>query len=109
MTATKIKRTPENDGLAITWQDGSETKITFQRLRDECPCAGCKGETVLFETYQPVKLPVATPGMYDLKAIQTVGNYSIQPTWGDGHSTGLYSWDYLYEIATKKQHGQNGH
>ncbi|MBC8043251.1 MAG: DUF971 domain-containing protein [Rhizobacter sp.] len=98
MNLVKIKRTSDT-ALSLTWDNGETTDITLQKLRDECPCAGCKGETVLFETYQPVKLNVLTPGMYELKKIGTVGNYSIQPLWGDGHNTGLYSWDYLYHIS----------
>lgn len=101
MNLIKIKRTSDT-ALALTWDSGETTGITLQKLRDDCPCAGCKGETVLFETYQPVKLNVLTPGMYELKKIETVGNYSIQPLWGDGHNTGLYSWDYLYHISAAK-------
>jgi DUF971 family protein len=38
--------------------------------------------------------------MYDLKKIDVIGNYAIQPLWGDGHNTGLYGWDYLRQIST---------
>ncbi|MFN3393756.1 MAG: DUF971 domain-containing protein [Candidatus Thermochlorobacter sp.] len=99
MTLTKLKRYAENI-LALTWSDGQTTYITLQKLRDECPCANCKGETVLFESHQPTKLPVFVPGMYDLRKIDVVGNYSIQPHWGDGHQTGLYTFDYLRAISS---------
>lgn len=68
MTLTKLKRHGENI-LALTWSDGQTTYITLQKLRDECPCASCKGETVLFESHRPTKLPVFVPGMYDLKKL----------------------------------------
>lgn len=100
MTLSKLKRTSDTE-LSLTWSGGETTIVSLQRLRDECPCAGCKGETVLFEHYAPVKLPIATPGMYDLKSVGIVGNYSLQPVWGDGHSTGLYAFDYLYELSKK--------
>lgn len=39
------------------------------------------------------------PGMYELKNLQAVGNYAVQAEWGDGHNTGIYSWDILRAIA----------
>jgi DUF971 family protein len=36
---------------------------------------------------------------FRLKGLQRVGGYAIQPTWEDGHGTGIYSWDYLRKIA----------
>jgi len=43
---------------------------------------------------------VFVPGMYELKKIEIVGNYSIQPHWGDGHQTGLYTFDYLHKLSS---------
>jgi DUF971 family protein len=40
--------------------------------------------------------------MYDLKTINKVGNYAINPVWEDGHDTGIYDWEYLREIAEKR-------
>ncbi|ACF12693.1 conserved hypothetical protein [Chloroherpeton thalassium ATCC 35110] len=95
----KLKKSGEQD-LTLFWNDGVETKISFQRLRDECPCAECKGETVLFESTEPKKKSPETPGIYELRQVEVVGNYSIQPIWGDGHNSGLYSWEYLRKIST---------
>lgn len=83
----------------MKWDDRHESLFTLQELRDQCPCAGCKGETVLFHEYKPVKIPVITPGKYELKNIQPVGNYAIQITWGDGHNTGIYTWEYLRDLC----------
>jgi DUF971 family protein len=99
MQLAKIKRYRDS-ALELTWSDGQVTYITLQKLRNECPCANCKGESVLFESYQPTKLPVFVPGMYELKKIEIVGNYSIQPHWGDGHQTGLYTFDYLHKLSS---------
>jgi DUF971 family protein len=87
-------------GILITWNDGRETRHTFEILRDRCPCASCGGETVLFRTYQPPPADRATPGRYDLKGIQQVGSYAVQLEWGDGHATGIYSWEYLLNHCT---------
>ncbi len=99
MTLLKLKRHNDTE-LRLTWSDGTTTALSLQDMRNDCPCANCKGETVLFERYEPPKLPVFTPGMYDLKKIDIVGNYSLQPLWGDGHHTGLYTYDYLRQIST---------
>jgi len=55
---------------------------------------------VLFRTYQPPPADRATPGRYDLKGIQQVGSYAVQLEWGDGHATGIYSWEYLLNHCT---------
>lgn len=81
--------------LTLTWADGLSCTLTLKLLRDECPCAGCKGEVILGKVYKPALLPTFTPGMYELKAIDPVGSYGIQVTWRDGHHTGIYSWEYL--------------
>ena len=94
----KLKKTSESE-LTLFWNDDTQTKISFKHLRDECPCAECKGETVLFASTEPNKKPPETPGLYELKNIEVIGNYAIQPTWGDGHASGLYSWEYLRKIS----------
>jgi DUF971 family protein len=94
----QIKRT-ENNSLLIKWSDDKETEITFQKLRDECPCVNCKGETVIFSSYIPIKAPFKPQGFYEIEKIDKVGNYAIQITWKDGHSTGIYSWDTLRRLG----------
>jgi DUF971 family protein len=87
------------DDLAIKWQDGGESYIRLETLRRCCPCAGCKGETdILGNLYQaPAKL--FSPQAFQLVRIVNVGGYAIQPVWGDGHATGIYSFDYLRRVA----------
>jgi DUF971 family protein len=97
MNPVQIK-VKEKVRLLIKWKDESESTISLKYLRDECPCANCKGETILLKTYRPPKPSVITPDMYKIKNIETVGDYAIQITWEDGHNTGIYSWEYLYEL-----------
>jgi DUF971 family protein len=97
---TKIERTAPGE-LTFTWLDNSVCTIALQLLRDECPCASCKGETILGKTYMPLKLPQFTPGMNDVANIQTVGNYAMQIFWKDGHNTGIYTWDYIELLCRK--------
>lgn len=85
--------------LAIKWDDGAESFIALEQLRRACPCAGCKGEMdVMGNLY---KGPPATlrPESFQLVRLNPVGGYALQPAWADGHSTGLYSYDYLRAIA----------
>ncbi len=99
MRPTSIKRT-DKETITITWDDGTVSPFAITLLRDECPCAGCKGETILMHQILPVVQP-KLPGHYDLKSISPVGSYAIQVTWGDGHATGLYSWEYLRNLYLK--------
>lgn len=71
----------------------------MRTLRDNCPCAGCKGESVLFAHYTPPEPDTSAPGRYILDAAETVGSYAIQFRWGDGHNQGLYTWDYLRSLC----------
>lgn len=85
--------------LAIRWQDGSEAFVPLVDLRRACPCAGCKGEMdVMGNLY---KAPERALGESSFKIVRLgqVGGYAFQPVWGDGHSSGLFSWDYLQGIV----------
>ncbi len=94
MRPTSIKRISPNE-LKITWDDGIEIVYPIDQLRDNCPCAGCSGETVLLHEYRPPEPNRKTPGRYELKTIQPVGSYALQLSWGDGHSTGIYTFERL--------------
>ena len=91
---TKIQKT-ENNILRFFWNDGKVTDISYEKLRDECPCVNCKGESVIFDTYIPIKSPFKPAGFYEIEKIETVGNYAIQIHWKDGHNTGIYNWEML--------------
>ncbi len=104
MNAKQIK-IKDKSKLFIKWSDESETEISLRYLRDECPCANCKGETVLLKTYRPPKQNIETPEMYKIKNIETVGGYAIQITWKDGHNTGIYSWEYLKKLEESERSG----
>ena len=83
--------------LLIEWDDGHRGRHTMQMLRTCCPCAACKTDAGEEEKLLP--LPVLTPGQFELRAIQPVGNYALQLTWADGHQTGIYSYQYLRQLC----------
>jgi DUF971 family protein len=97
MKPTSIKQSPDGE-FTIVWDDGVTTHCTARQLRDGCPCAECKGETVLLHSYAPAAKSIQ-PGHYEIKSIVPVGSYAVQITWGDGHATGLYSWNYLRNLT----------
>lgn len=98
----QIKKT--NDGkLTVKWSDERFDEITLTKLRDECPCADCKGESVILNNYIPIKSPFKAAGFYEIGKIESVGNYAIQIHWKDGHNSGIYSWDILRQIGENKK------
>jgi DUF971 family protein len=83
--------------LAVQWNDGSESFLPLRLLRGACPCAACGGEPdVLGDIVRPEVH--YTPRSFELKKWQLIGGYALQPTWGDGHASGLYTYDYLRRI-----------
>lgn len=92
----------DNSKLSIVWQNEEVSLIDLKILRDECPCAVCKGETVLFRTYKPPKLKLSSPDIYILKDIKPVGTYGIQLFWKDQHDTGIYTWEILKLLGENK-------
>lgn len=86
------------DELAIAWNDGTESYHALDLLRHACPCASCGGEPdVLGHVVRP--RVTYTPASFELRSWQLVGGYAVQPTWGDGHSSGIYSYQYLRRLA----------
>ena len=85
--------------LAIKWDDGSESFVPLEKLRRNCPCAGCQGERdVMGNLYKGPAQPF-TPQSVQLVRVERVGGYAVQPVWADGHNTGLYAFDYLRRVA----------
>lgn len=90
---------PIGNELAVKWDDGAESFISLEKLRRSCPCAGCKGETdVMGNLYKGPEQPLK-PESFRLLGVAQVGGYAIQPRWADGHSSGLFSFDYLRRLA----------
>jgi DUF971 family protein len=93
-------------GVDITWSDGHVSHYDFIYLRDQCPCATCNDErdkkASLAEASPSFASSPALP-MFKPKPRATgatqVGNYAIQISFSDGHSTGIYSYDHLRSIC----------
>jgi DUF971 family protein len=87
--------------LAIKWDDGRETFIPIEKLRRACPCAGCVGERDVMGTLHKGPDQPLSAKSFELKRLVTVGGYAIQPIWGDGHGSGIYSFEYLVRLAAE--------
>jgi len=76
--------------LEISFSDGKTFRIPFELMRVYSPSAEVQGHGPGQEVLQTGKRDV------DLVELAQVGNYAVQPTFSDGHSSGIFSWDYLY-------------
>ena len=88
----------DSDGnLVLRWDDGTDSKLAPRWLRARCPCAECveewSGKRVVGD--EQVREDVRPRGMHQ------VGRYAVQIEWSDGHSTGIYSWDYLLKLRNE--------
>ena len=86
----------KSHALELQYANGESFRVPFELLRVYSPSAEVRGHGPGQETLQTGKREVT------ITAIEGVGNYALQPTFSDGHSTGLYSWDLLYDIAIRQ-------
>ncbi len=88
---------PSDDGarLRIAWQDGHESLYDPRKLRLACPCAGCVDEM----TGEAILVPSMVPDGIHPHSIQYVGRYALQFVWSDGHSTGIFPFEYLRKLC----------
>lgn len=96
-----ITLSQEPKGITIEWDDGHKGTYPFAMLRQACPCAMCKGERMPFDP-KPLELPTLKnlpPTAFEAKDLFKVGRYAIGLRWGDGHNTGIYTFDYLRKIC----------
>lgn len=84
--------------LALAFDGGEEIFLPLDLLRRACPCAACQGEPdALGRVVRPTQ-QIGARG-FDLLRSEAVGGYALQLFWADGHSTGLYTFDYLRKLA----------
>jgi len=95
-TPTSITVHQQSRALQVAFSDGSEFRIPFELMRVYSPSAEVQGHGPGQEVLQTGKRDV------DLTALQPVGNYAVQPTFSDGHDTGIFSWDYLFYLGSQQ-------
>jgi DUF971 family protein len=81
--------------MKIVWDDGHVSTYPNPELRFRCSCASCVDE------WTGERRVTAAQIAPDVKPVglELVGNYAVQFSWSDGHSTGIYTWEYLRQIC----------
>lgn len=92
-TPTEIKLHQKSRLLEIAFSDGRSFSLSFEFLRVLSPSAEVRGHGPGQEVLQTGKRNV------DIVSLDPVGSYAVQPTFSDGHATGIYAWDYLYSLG----------
>jgi len=82
--------------LEIGFSDGRQFRIPFELMRVYSPSAEVQGHGPGQEVLQTGKREVGLVGL------EPVGNYAVQPTFSDGHDSGIFSWDYLYWLGAEQ-------
>lgn len=84
-----------DDGVTVTWAEGDVVTLPARELRLACRCAACVEEM----SGRPLLDPATVPHEVTPLSIELVGAYAIRIQWSDGHSTGLYTYEYLRRLA----------
>lgn len=95
-TPTEIKLHQKSRMMEIAFSDGKRFELSCELLRVYSPSAEVRGHGPGQETLQAGKKDV------EIVNLEPVGVYAVQPTFSDGHDTGIYSWDYLYWLGDNK-------
>ena len=83
--------------LEVGFANGSLFRIPFELMRIYSPSAEVQGHGPGQEVLQTGKREVG------LTALEPIGNYAVQPTFSDGHDTGIFSWDYLFFLGSQQE------
>lgn len=94
---TEIKLHQQSRVLEVAFNDGRTFRLPYEFLRVYSPSAEVRGHGPGQEILQVGKRDVA------IKDVEAVGHYAIRPTFSDGHDTGIYSWDYLYDLGVRQE------
>jgi DUF971 family protein len=95
-TPTDIKLHQKSRVLEIAFDDGHSFRLPYEYLRVFSPSAEVRGHGPGQEVLQVGKRDI------EIRQVEPVGSYAIQPTFSDGHATGIYSWDYLYQLGLEQ-------
>jgi DUF971 family protein len=95
-TPTEIKLHQKSRVMEIAFDDGRTFRLPYEYLRVYSPSAEVRGHGPGQEVLQAGKRDV------EIRSLEPVGSYAVQPTFSDGHATGIYSWDYLYELGVEQ-------
>ncbi len=103
MTTTSLRSPPESltvheksRTLELSWASGEHFQIPFELMRVYSPSAEVQGHGPGQEILQTGKRDV------DITQLVPIGNYGVQPTFSDGHASGIFTWEYLYFLGSQQ-------
>jgi DUF971 family protein len=79
-------------GLTLRWPDGTVARFALEDLRQNCPCAECRGKR---EQGLPIWPTPGAPQPLEATGAELVGGWGLSIRWNDGHETGIYAWSIL--------------
>lgn len=92
---SNIRAHQSEEILEVTWPDGRVDRFPYRFLRAECPCASCRDEWTGERIIQEDSIQHGLK----LEGMEPIGTYAVQIAWSDGHSSGLYTWEALRQLA----------
>jgi DUF971 family protein len=90
---TEIRLHQKSRLMEIAFSDGKTFRLPYEFLRVHSPSAEVRGHGPGQEVLQAGKSQV------EIRTLDPVGSYAVQPSFSDGHATGIYSWEYLYFLG----------
>jgi DUF971 family protein len=96
-TPTEIKLHQQSRVMEIAFDDGRSFRLPYEYLRVFSPSAEVRGHGPGQEVLQVGKKDI------EIRHVEPVGSYAIQPTFSDGHATGIFSWEYLYQLGSEQE------
>ena len=94
---TEIRLHQKSRLMEIAFSDGSAFKFSYEFLRVHSPSAEVRGHGPGQEVLQVGKSKV------EIRSLDPVGSYAVQPAFSDGHATGIYSWEYLHYLGENQE------
>ena len=94
---TEIRLHQKSRLMEIAFSDGSAFKLPYEFLRVHSPSAEVRGHGPGQEVLQVGKSKV------EIRSLEPVGSYAVQPAFSDGHATGIYSWEYLHYLGENQE------
>jgi DUF971 family protein len=94
-TPTEINLHQQSRQMELGYADGTRYTLSYEFLRVHSPSAEVRGHGPGQEVLQVGKKEVG------ITEVEPVGMYAIRPVFSDGHSTGIYSWDYLHDLCLR--------
>src|SRR5260221_9482182 len=94
---TEIKLHQASRLMELSFADGTIFRLPYEFLRVYSPSAEVRGHGPGQETLQVGKREVT------IDEVEPIGHYAIRPKFSDGHDTGIYSWDYLYDLGVRHE------